>query len=69
MATYRYYSPGSLLQTVRAASVEFQPTHVVFRDLDGRVLLAEEATCVRRLTNVDAEGAADRRPPLPEGTP
>lgn len=66
MNTYRYSTPMGSAATVRAASIEFGPAHVVFRDLDGRVVLAEQVANVSKLTNDAAEGDATRRPRPPE---
>ena len=48
---------------VTANIVEFTPTHVVWRDGEGRVVLAEEARQVNTLTEVeiDRQASADRR--------
>lgn len=65
MNTYRYKTWSGSHATVQAASVEFGSAYVVFRDVDGRVVLAEQVANVAQLTNDAAEGDATRRPRPP----
>lgn len=67
--TWRYSTWGGSKATVVAATVEFTPTHVVWRDSEGSVVLAERpenvnelslhsrcATCDRARGNLDRHG-------------
>lgn len=58
MTTYRYRTWGGRTVVVEANSVAFQPGHVVFSDVDGRILHAEQNNNVNQLTNDRAEGTA-----------
>lgn len=66
--TYRYKTWSGAIATVEAYSVAFHPGYVVFSDIDGRIVLAEDAANCSRLSNDDAEGVATRRLPNPKDT-
>lgn len=67
--TWRYSTWGGAKVSVVAYSVEFTPTHVVWRDPDGAVVLAERPEHVNELAQVGALGSATRgvRPQPVEG--
>lgn len=59
-ATWRYSTWGGRNATVVAHSVEFTPTHVVWRDREGSVVLAERPENVNELAQVGTLGSATR---------
>lgn len=63
--TWRYSTWGGGKATVVAATVEFTPTHVVWRDSEGSVVLAERPENVNELSQVGMLGSSTRgvRPP------
>lgn len=61
METYRYKTWSGAVVTVQATTVRFEPGYVVFEDHDGRIVLAEDAANVSRLSNDRAVGEATRR--------
>lgn len=65
MKSYAYHTGTGTRQYVRAASVGFTQNHVVFRDNNGRIVLAELAQDCRQLTEAVAEGQATRAIPVP----
>lgn len=56
--TWRYRTWGARTASVVASSVEFTAHHVVWRDSDGSVVLAEANTNVHRLSEVGHLGSA-----------
>lgn len=58
--TWRYRTWSSKEQTVVAHSVEFAPGHVVWRDSEGAVVLAEANQNVNELAQVGTLGSATR---------
>jgi hypothetical protein len=58
--TWRYSTWGGTKATVVASTVEFTPTHVVFRDSEGAIVLAERAENVGELAQVGTLGSATR---------
>ena len=58
--TWRYRTWGGANATVVAYSVEFAPTHVVWRDAEGSVVLAERPENVNELAQVGTLGSATR---------
>lgn len=55
---YRTWSGGNC--TVVGSSIEFQPAHVVFRDKNGLVILAEKNENVKELSEIGTGGSATR---------
>lgn len=62
---YRTFSGGR--QTVTARYIAFGPAHVVWRDGEGRIVLAEANSNVHELTEVGHAGAATRGAVVPRG--
>lgn len=58
--TWRYSSWGGRTATVVASTVEFTPTHVVWRDAKGSVVLAERPEQVNELAQVGTLGSSTR---------
>lgn len=58
--TWRYRTWGGTTATVVAATVDFAPHHVVWRDAEGAVVLAEKAEDVNELAQVGTLGSATR---------
>lgn len=58
--TWRYRTWGGREATVVADSVEFAPAHVVWRDAEGAVVLAEKVENVNELAQVGTLGSATR---------
>ena len=58
--TWRYSTWGGSKATVVAATVEFTPTHVVWRDSEGSVVLAERPENVSELSQVGTLGSSTR---------
>lgn len=57
---WRYRSWSGANCTVVASTVEFTPTHVVFRDSEGSVVLAERPEQMNELAQVGTLGSATR---------
>ena len=58
--TWRYKTWAGRVQKVTAASVTFEPAHVVWRDAAGAVVLAEANQNVTELTQDGATGESTR---------
>jgi len=57
---WRYSAWSGSKATVVAATVEFTPTHVVWRDSEGSVVLAERPEQVNELAQVGTLGSSTR---------
>lgn len=57
---WRYTTRGGLAATVIASSVTFEVTHVVWRDQEGSVVLAERPENVNELVQVGTLGSSAR---------
>jgi hypothetical protein len=58
--TWRYKTWGGSICSVVGSTVEFTPAHVVWRDQEGAVVLAETVANVHQLTEVGHLGSATR---------
>ena len=58
--TWRYATWSGAKATVIADSVEFTPAHVIWRDEEGAVVLAERVEHVNQLSQVGTLGSATR---------
>lgn len=58
--TWRYSRWSGAKATVVAHGIEFCPTHIVWLDRDGRVVLAERPEQVNELAEVGTLGSATR---------
>jgi hypothetical protein len=58
--TWRYRTWSGSNATVVASTVEFAPEHVVWRDSEGAVVLAESNRNVNELAQVGTLGSATR---------
>lgn len=61
--TFRYVTAFGKVAVVVASKIYFEPAHVVFRDDQGAIVLAEENANVRLLAEDDVAGSSARRPP------
>lgn len=58
--TWRYYTESGGLATVVAETVEFTAHHVVWRDHEGAVVLAEKVENVNELAQIGTLGSVTR---------
>lgn len=58
--TWRYSTWSGSKATVVAETVEFAPHHVVWRDREGSIVLAEKVENVNELAQVGTLGSATR---------
>jgi len=58
VTTYRFRTWGGRTVVVDANSVAFHPGHVVFSDVNGRIVHSEQNNNVNQLTNDRADGTA-----------
>lgn len=57
---WRYRTWGGQESTVVGRQIEFAPAHVVWRDQDGQVILAEKNENVNELSEIGNGGSATR---------